>query len=214
MKRGRFFKPPRFFIAKYALPANIFFLVQPEVKNMEQAAMRRKVELIFILGSIGLWAASCQGPSRRPLVGEAVLPPDIAGTWKAQDSDWKIVLSPDGTLSSAVIPMGVVEVRPNQTTKTEMKDGSYSTFKTGDCVVEYTPATRELFVSVQMEEIHIVFLDNVIDGNSIDRFIGPVSEDGKVWTADWITVFDYGPRFPQDVNDTFGGQLIFEKIEQ
>jgi len=110
--------------------------------------------------------------------------------------------------------MGVVEVKPNQTARIEMKDGSYSTFEAGDCVVEYMPATRELFVSVQMEEIHVVFLDNAIDGNSIDRFIGPVSEDGKVWTADWITVFDYGPRFPQDANDTFGGQLIFEKIEQ
>ena len=176
--------------------------------------MRLKVELIFILGAILLSAAGCPTPSRKPLVDESVLPPDIAGTWKAHDSPWKIVLSPDGTVSSAVIPMGVVEVKPNQTTKVEMKDGSYSTYKAGDCVVEYMPNTRELFVSVEMEEIHIVFLDNVIDGNSIDRFIGPVSEDGKVWTADWINVFDYGPRFPQDANDTFSGQLIFEKIEQ
>jgi len=175
--------------------------------------MKLKVELIFILGLILLSAAGCQRPSRQPLVTESLLPPDIAGTWKAQGSPWKIVLSPDGTVSSAVIPMGVVEVRPNQTTKTEMKDGSYSTFKAGDCVVEYTPTTRELFVSIQMDEIHVQFLDNVIDGNSIDRFIGPVSEDAKTWTADWITVFDYGPRFPQDANDTFGGQLIFEKIE-
>jgi hypothetical protein len=176
--------------------------------------MRLKARLIFILGLIGLWATGCQRPSRELPVRGAVLPPDIAGTWKAQDSPWKIVLSTDGTVSSAVIPMGVVEVRPNQTTKIEMKDGSYSTFKAGDCAVEYIPTMRELFVSVQMEEIHVVFLDNVVDGNSIDRFIGPVSEDGKVWTADWITVFDYGPRFPQDANDTFGGQLIFEKIEQ
>jgi hypothetical protein len=172
--------------------------------------MRLKVELIVIWLLILLPAAGCPGPSKQV----QVLPPGVAGTWKAQDSPWKIALNPDGTVSSAVIHMGEVEVRPNQTTKVEMKDGSYSTYKAGDCVVEYTPATRELFVSVEMEEIHIVFLDNVIGGNSIDRFIGPVSEDGKVWTADWITVFDYGPRFPQDANDTFAGQLIFEKIEQ
>ena len=172
------------------------------------------IRIVFIFGLILLSTAGCPRPSRQPPVSEAVLPPDIAGTWKAQDSPWKIVLSPDGTVSSAVIPMGVVEVKPNQTTKTEMKDGSYSTFRAGDCVVEYMPTTRELFVSIQMEEIHVVFLDNAIDGNSIDRFIGPVSEDGKVWTADRVTVFDYGPRFPQDANDTFGGQLIFEKIEQ
>jgi hypothetical protein len=176
--------------------------------------MKLKAGLISILGLILLSAAGCQRPSREPLVTEAVLPPDIAGAWKAQESPWKIVLSPDGTVSSAVIPMGVAEVRPNQTTRFEMMDGSYSTFKAGNCVVEYAPATRELFVSIRMEEIHVVYLDNKIDGNSIDRFIGPVSQDGKVWTADWITVFDYGPRFPQDVNDTFGGQLIFEKAEE
>ena len=64
-----------------------------------------------------------------------------------------------------------------------------------------------------MKKIHIVFMDNVIDGNSVDRFVGPVSEDGKVWTADCISVFDYGPRFPQDPNDVYAQPLVFEKVE-
>ena len=143
--------------------------------------------------------------------GKTVLPPDIAGMWKARGEPWKIVLSPDGTVSSALIPMGAVEVRPNQTTEMEMKDGSISTFKAGDCIVEYMPDTRELFVIVEIEEFHIRFLDNRIDGNSIDRFIGPVSEDGKTWMADWINVFDYGPRFPQ--GPVYAQPLTFEKIE-
>lgn len=109
--------------------------------------------------------------------------------------------------------MGEVEIKPNQATRLEMKDGSFSYFKAGDCVVEYTPDTRELFVSVEMEKIYIKFLDNVIDGNSIDRFVGPVSEDGKFWMANWITIFDYGPRFPQEPNDIFAKPLVFEKIE-
>lgn len=109
--------------------------------------------------------------------------------------------------------MGEVEIRPNQTTKVEMIDGSISTFKAGDCIVEYIPNTRELFVSVEMKEIHVVYLDNMLDGNSIDRFVGPVSKDGKTWTADWINVFDYGPHFPQDANDIYAGPLIFEKVK-
>jgi len=162
-------------------------------------------QLLVSLGCCIILAglAGCQGPT--------VLPPDIAGTWKADNSPWKIVLSPDGTVVSAVIPLGAVEVRPNQTTEVEMKDGEFSTYKAGDCIVEYTPATRELFVSVEVEEIHIRFLDNRIDGNSIDRFIGPVSEDGRVWTADWISVFDYGPRFPQ--GPVYAQPLTFERIE-
>lgn len=180
---------------------------------MEQVTMKLKVTIILVLAWIFWSAAGCQGPSKQSSVGKAILPPDIAGTWKANGSLWKIVLSADGEVVSAVFPMGEVEIRPNQTTKVEMKDGQFSTFKAGDCEVEYTPATRELFVSIEMEDIHIVFLDKVIDGNSIDRFIGPVSEDGKVWMADWIKVFDYGPRFPQDANDIFAEPLTFEKIE-
>ena len=175
--------------------------------------MKRLVGLVEC-AIVLLWISGCQGP-QEGASGDAktALPPEVAGTWKARDSRWKIVLSPDGTVSSAVVHMGNVEIRPNQTTRMKMKDGSWSTFKAGDSIVDYTPATRDLFVSVEVEEMHIVYMDNVIDGNSIDRFVGPVSEDGKVWTADWINVFDYGPRFPQDPNNIFAEPLIFDKIE-
>jgi len=146
--------------------------------------------------------------------GRVVLPPDVAGTWKAREQPWKIVLNPDGTVASAVIDMGMVEVKPNKTTKVEMKDGSWSTFTAGDCVVEYTPDNRELYVSIEMKNIHVVFVDNVIDGNSVDRFVGPVSEDGKQWTADWIKLFDYGPQFPQEPNDVFAVPVVFDRVEE
>ncbi len=107
--------------------------------------------------------------------------------------------------------MGEAEIRPNKTTRFEMQDGSFSTYTAGDCVVNYTPATRELFVSIEMKRIHVAYLDSVLEGSSIDRFVGPVSEDGKVWTADWIPVFDYGPRFPQ--GDVYAERLVFEKVE-
>jgi len=173
---------------------------------MKQLVMLAECAII-LLGFGG-----CQGRAVKSS-GTKVIPPDIAGTWKAKNSPWKIVLSPDGTVSSAVIPMGEVELKPNQTTRMGMKDGQFSTYKAGDFDVEYIPAARELFVSIELEDMHIVYLDNVIDGNSIDRFIGTVSEDGKVWVADWINIFDYGPRFPQDANDIYAEQLIFEKLE-
>lgn len=171
-------------------------------------------QLVMLVGCavVLLGLGGCQGQSAKLLEGKrVVLPPDIAGTWKARGEPWEIVLSPDGTVSSALIPMGAVEVRPNQTTEVEMKDGSISTFKAGDCAVEYTPATRELFVAVEVEEMHIRFSDNRIDGSSIDTFTGPVSEDGKEWTTDWVKIFDYGPRFPQ--GPIYAEPLTFEKIE-
>lgn len=175
--------------------------------------MKAKLIVIFVLAWVFWSTTGCQNRSSQPPAGRVMLPPGIAGTWKAQDSPWKIVLSPDGTVSSAIIPLGEVEIRPNQTMKVEMMDGSISTFRTGDCIVEYIPDTRELFVSVEMKKIHIRYMENVLDGNSIDRLVGPVSKDGKVWTADWINIFDYGPRFPQDANDIYAGILIFEKVK-
>ncbi len=178
--------------------------------------MRTKVGITIVACTLLVAAAGCP-PANRPTpepAGSAIkLPPEVAGTWKAKGSPWKIVLSPDGTVSSAVIPMGQVEVKPNQTTKMEMKDDSISTYEAGDFIVEYTPETRELFVAIEMKKIHIVFRENVIDGNTTDRFVGRVSEDGKVWTTDWIQVFDYGPRFPQDPNDVEATLLMFEKVE-
>ena len=175
--------------------------------------MKLRAAIILLSAPLILAAPGCRQPPTRCTDAYHQVPPEIAGTWKARESPWKIVLAQDGTVSSAVIDMGQVEVTPNQTTKVEMKDGSWSTFRAGDCIVEYTPATRELFVSIRMEEIHVVFADNVIDGNSTDRFVGLVSEDGREWSADWVKIFDYGPRFPQDPNDIFATPLIFEKIE-
>jgi len=171
-----------------------------------------KLKIIFLSTGLLFCAAGCHEPLRGRSIPKP-LPPEIAGVWKAQSSPWKIVLSVDGTVSSAVIPMGDVEIRPNKTTRVEMKDGSFSTYGAGDCVVNYTPATRELFVSIEMKKINVVYMDNVIDGSSTDRFVGTVSEDGKVWSADWINVFNYGPRFPQDPNDVFAEPLLFEKVK-
>jgi hypothetical protein len=142
------------------------------------------------------------------------LPEHVAGTWQARESDWRIVLDPNGTVGSALIPLGKVWVSPNKITKVEMKDGSFSTYEGGDCVAKYDPLKGELYVLIEVANLDIRYLDQQITGNSTDRFIGLVSEDGKKWTTDWITQFDYGPRFPQDENDVYGGILIFDKVKE
>ena len=71
-----------------------------------------------------------------------------------------------------------------------------------------------MFVSIELEEFHVRYLDIKTDGNSVDMFVGPVSDDGRIWTADWINVFDYGPDMPQDRNDMYGGTIIFRKVPE
>jgi hypothetical protein len=176
--------------------------------------MKRRIAMVVLLTALPLWlTAGCQPQNHRP-DANAKLPPDAVGTWLAKDSRLRIVVSPDGTVSSAVIPLGEVELRPNQAAKVAMKDGSFSTYKAGDFAVDYSATTRELFVSLVVEEFHIKFMEARIDGNETHRFIGPVSEDGKSWTADWIHVFDYGPQFPQDPNEIGSQKVVFEKIAE
>jgi hypothetical protein len=138
-----------------------------------------------------------------------------AGTWQAQDSPWRIVLAPDGTVDSAVVAMAEVEVRPNKTTEFEMKDGRISHITAGELFAEYKPVGRQLFVSIELKDIHIVFPDDLLAGNSIDNFTGTVSEDGRTWNAEQITVFDYGPRFPQTPDDiNHPNPIVFNKVEE
>ncbi len=139
-------------------------------------------------------------------------PSFAAGTWQQKEGYWKIVIEPNGVVSSVVIPLSSAKIRPHQTTKVEMKDGSFSTFTGGDIIAECNPVTRELSVVVETREFHIRFLHNRIDGNRLDSFSGPVSQDGKIWKPGWIEIFDYGPEMPQDENDIFVEPIIFDKV--
>jgi hypothetical protein len=140
------------------------------------------------------------------------LPDEVAGTWQARDNVWRIVLTPDGRVDSAQIPLGNVKIRPNKATKIEMADGSVSTYKAGDCTVFYDPDTRELRVEVIVEEVNIAFMTERIEGHTKDVFIGTVSEDGTVWKTDWLSFFDLGERFPMEP-DAVGEGLVFDKIK-
>ncbi len=121
----------------------------------------------------------------------------IAGTWKAEKSPWQIVISKDGLVESAIFPMGEAMVIPNKTTYIDMKDGSKSSYKSGDFPLYYYPERSELEVTIKVEKIHIKFLDNEIKGSNETLFVGAISEDGKQWDAVIAERFDYGPRFPQ-----------------
>ena len=175
--------------------------------------MKLRTRLVLLmLACIMQSSPGCRWASNSGGIRAKALPPDIAGTWQARKSPWKIVLSRNGTVSSMRVPMCVKDLKPNRTTKVEMKHGEFSTFKGGDCDVEYTPDTRELFVEIKVDEMNILFPSDSLKGHSVDRFVGPVSEDGKVWTTDWINVFDYGPRFPQGPDGIVAEPLVFDKI--
>jgi len=182
------------------------------IRNMKQLL----VLVAVVLSLFSLSACRNESMTAKPSSkAKSSFPPFLAGTWLTSSPEtpgWQIVLTPEGTVSSAIIPMMGTIISPNQTTKIEMKDGSFSTFKAGDCPVDYDPITLELSVVIYVERIHIKFMDIVTDGYSKDVFAGKVSEDGKTWLPDWIGLFDYGPGLQQDPNDAYNGVLPFAKV--
>jgi hypothetical protein len=175
----------------------------------------KRLLVLFGCGALLMTVAGCRRSGEDAKGSDVVVsrfPRSLAGAWQAPQ--YKIWISPEGKVTSAIIDMAALEIRPNQTTKMEMKDGSISTFTAGDCPVEYDSVSRELRVVIEIEKLHIKFLDIVNDGNRTDIFSGKVSEDGKAWMADWINMFNFGSDLPQDPNDAYMGQLRFDKVSE
>lgn len=145
--------------------------------------------------------AGCRGKSEKlPEAGPTALPPHIAGTWKADGSPWKIVLSPQGEVTSAVIPLGEAEVKPNQTTEIQGRKEEPGIFEAGDFEAYYDPENRELLVSIEIKRVYVE-MGSILEGTCEYFVTGNVSENGKVWHADVFTSLDL-TAFAPDPNST------------
>jgi hypothetical protein len=183
--------------------------------------MKQPILIVITCSCVFIWLSSgCEKPAAEN-ANKAVIdqnpnkiPSSVAGTWQMRAGVWRMVIEPNGIVSSALIPVGEVVIRPHQTTTVAMIDGNFSTYTGGDCFAEYNPANRELFVYIEVNDINIrAFNYRLEHGSTVDRFTGPVSEDGLVWKPSWINIFDYGPEFPQDVNAIEPEPCIFDKVD-
>lgn len=135
----------------------------------------------------------------------------IAGTWKTESGEWQVTISEDGEVVSAVHALGSVLIKPNQTTRVEMGDGSVSSYTSGDFKLIFDEKKNEMEVTLKVKTIHIKYLDNEIDGKNETIIGGTLSKDFMEWDAEVIEVFDYGPRFPQG-DDIFPKAVKFNKV--
>jgi hypothetical protein len=122
--------------------------------------------------------------------GGGKFPKSLAGTWEANNKNdlnyWKIVFEPDGKVSSAILPLGEVEVKPNRTTEAKGPKGESGFYEAGDFTVDYKPQGRELAVNIEIKQFYLERLIewNVILKGSWEYFVaGNISEDGKTWQA-------------------------------
>jgi hypothetical protein len=152
--------------------------------------------------------------------GDGTFPDFLVGTWKADRGGWEFTFEPDGTISSAVVSIGRVTLKPGQTTRVPMKLGGEGVFEPGQWSVQYSHQQRELIVDIAIDHFYVELGENVLRGRTRDFFVGSVSADGQVWPVQRITFPEYTvdtKKYPDheldfDPNDSARENLLFQKV--
>lgn len=186
--------------------------------------MQRLLVLLFCGFSV-FQLGGCQGPKSGVEViieGGGEFPEFLVGGWKADQDGWEFVFEPDGKLSSVVVSLGRVRMKPGEVTTVPMKMGGKGIYEPGEWNVHYIPAGRELMVRISLKNLYLEMGENVLEGKSTDVFAGPISQNGRVWQVEWTSFPDYvahtakHPNFPifEETDYGFSKTLIFEKVTE
>jgi len=195
--------------------------------------MRQAFSVLFCLVFVLSILTGCQETANRTLnsegknpveviiEGDGKFPEFLAGRWKTDGHGWEFVFEPDGTISSAVIGLGHMDIIPGQTATAPTRGGGGDAiFTPGLWTVQYSPVTSELIVEIVMDHIHFPMGNNLLEGKVKDVFIGGVSEGSRFWDAEWYSYPDYIAYTPKperlitDPNVAYLYYLTFEKIEE
>jgi hypothetical protein len=136
--------------------------------------------------------------------GSGKFPQFLEGTWKGDKLGWELEFGPGGGgISSAVIPLGQVRVRPNQTSRIEGARGEPGIFEAGDFVVNYEPRNRGIFISIAIEHIYEEIGGGILEGGCEYFIEGSILEDEKTMEATVFTALDLDAYMP-DANAAEG----------
>lgn len=181
--------------------------------------MKRLMLFGFAVILLGLGGCGQQGQ----LGGEeqkAEFPGVMVGSWEAEVnwlSKWRIKFEPDGSIKNIIHSMaGPVDITEGGVAW-GVWGGGHNTFAMGPCEARYIPKTHVLRVKIILD--HFVFEvpnGSVLEGGVEDYFEGPVSEDGKTWTVEWINHSWLEKDGPPDPNDiaTVIERLTFTKLDE
>lgn len=182
----------------------------------------KKIFIVSICSLFIFLHFGCESKSGVEVIidGDEQFPEYLVGRWKADKGGWEIVFEPDGKISSVVVSLGRVRIKPGEITKTQMVLGGEGFFKPGKWTVQYSQERRELVVEIVIEHFRVELGDNVVQGKTRDYFIGSVSADGQLWWADRYKFPEYvvdtkkhpNLKLPFDPNDSSRESLIFQKV--
>jgi len=170
---------------------------------------------VILMGLVG-----CQGPSVNNSGVEVIIegggefPRSLAGTWKDQESSWQVTLAPDGSIVSLVNAIGSsMVIAEGGLFEDGPVEGTFLCFVFGPCYTNYNPATRELGVTVTLDDFYMQLPDEVFEADMKYHITGPVSKDSSRWDAKlFVYVFPKGGQ-PTDPNTVSPQILVFNKVE-
>ncbi len=188
----------------------------------------KQLILLLLCGLSVFSCSGCHGPAESlPAVevvidGDGQFPDFLVGTWKADSGGWEIVFEPDGTISSAVVSLGRVRMKPGQVTTVPMKLGGKGVFEAGPWAVQYSPERRELVVEIAIASFRVELGDDVLKGRTLDIFTGSISADGRSWWANRFSFPEYvadtkkyrDHKLTVDPNDNPPEGLLFQKVSK
>ena len=186
----------------------------------------QRLLILLVCGFSVCQISGCQSPAGNKSGVEVIIEGGgefaefLVGVWRADKDGWEFVFEPDGTISSAVISLGRVRMKPGEVTTVPMKMGGKGIYEPGEWVVHYFPAGRELVVRISLKNFYAKLGEDVLEGKSTDIFAGPILQDDKVWQVNWTSFPDYiihtaehpDFRISEDPDYGLSKTLIFEKV--
>jgi len=178
---------------------------------------------IFVLA---LWGCEQQnkGISSQPQLEsesrENVFPESMVGVWEVvvneySGSKWGIKFEPDGSINKIIHSLaGPVNVTEGGVSA-EGPEDSYYDFVMGPCEARYIPETRMIKVKIIVDYFIMKLPADELEGKIEDYIEGPVSEDGKTWKANWVSLgwFEGADPPPIDILKANPTPLVFTKLD-
>ena len=168
--------------------------------------------VVAIVGAWGGCAVPENGSIEAADSAGAGLPEFLVGTWQPDNSRWVITLADDGTIPRMRHFIGVEFIVAEGGVVEPWRGGAEAMYVLGPCEVDYDGQTRQLSMTIDIEQYIVTFPDGTMEGSFHDTLTGPVSEDGKTWQAKWGSSGTLDGTPGQDHGKVREQQLTFTKV--
>jgi hypothetical protein len=177
-------------------------------------------QLLLFIGCIVFLSAitGCQNGNKDATTSvgrNSQFPEFLAGIWESQtpEYNWAFKFERDGSISKIIhILAKEVDLNEGGVFWTGPDPGTYALFVMGPCEAQYNKRTRELKVKIILDNFQMALPQGELEGYSHDYFKGPVSADGKIWEADWLSYSQLKGSDPPDPNVISPEPITFRKI--